>query len=138
MKKAPIILLTFIILPIFAVSHVLSFDGDSDYVEIKNNKSSGEGKKIAVEPLHVTSLQVERGKNFKKGTWKNYTTLDGLAQNAVTDIYRSPNSVIWFATEGGGVSRYDGKEFVNFTTKDGLGHNWGYAIHGASDQKDHF
>jgi serine phosphatase RsbU (regulator of sigma subunit)/streptogramin lyase len=27
---------------------------------------------------------------------------------------------MWFGTEGGGVSRYDGRTFVNFTSKDGL------------------
>jgi serine phosphatase RsbU (regulator of sigma subunit)/streptogramin lyase len=43
---------------------------------------------------------------------------------------------MWFGTEGG-VSRYDSRgvtigdfpHFVNFTTKDGLVHNWVYAIH---------
>jgi len=31
--------------------------------------------------------------------------------------------------EGGGVSRYDGKEFVTFTTEDGLANDFVYAIH---------
>jgi ligand-binding sensor domain-containing protein len=30
---------------------------------------------------------------------------------------------IWFSTSGEGVYRYDGKTFVNFTIKNGLGHN---------------
>ena len=99
----------------------------------------GEGKDKPVDISHATSLQIQRGKKtqsidfrfapFKKGIWKNYDTLDGLAHNAVTDIYRDPDGVMWFATEGGGVSRYDGKEFVNFTIKDGLLHNWVFAIH---------
>jgi hypothetical protein len=27
---------------------------------------------------------------FKKGTWRSYTTLDGLAHNTVYDIYSDP------------------------------------------------
>jgi len=61
--------------------------------------------------------------SFKKGTWKNYDTLDGLAHNAVSKIYRAPDGILWFGTYGGGVSRYDGKEFETFTTKDGLANN---------------
>jgi|GEM_PF-568260 len=91
------------------------------------------GSEDGTGPDESISLRVKQGealKNIdfrfapiKKGTWKNYDTLDGLAYNAITKIYRDPDGVMWFATEGGGVSRYDGKEFVNLTTKDGLGHN---------------
>jgi ligand-binding sensor domain-containing protein len=30
---------------------------------------------------------------------------------------------IWFGTRYGGLSRYDGKNFTNYTTKDGIGNN---------------
>ena len=70
---------------------------------------------------------------FKKGTWKNYTYLDGLAHNWVFTIHRDPDGAIWFGTGGGGVSRYDGKEFVNFTTEDGLASNNVAFIHRARD-----
>jgi ligand-binding sensor domain-containing protein/serine phosphatase RsbU (regulator of sigma subunit) len=65
---------------------------------------------------------------FKKGTWKTFTYLDGLADNHVSAIYRDPDGVMWFGTSYG-VSRYDGKEFVNLTTKDGLAHNGVFTIH---------
>ena len=79
---------------------------------------------------------------FKKGKWKNYTYFaDGLMNNAVLAIHREPDGVMWFGTgkplgsilEGGGVSRYDGKEFLNLTTKDGLANNWVNAIHRGPD-----
>jgi signal transduction histidine kinase/ligand-binding sensor domain-containing protein/DNA-binding response OmpR family regulator len=66
---------------------------------------------------------------FKKGVWKNYTTLDGLAHNAVHTIYRDPDGLIWFGTQGGGVSRFDGETFVNFTVEDGLNSNTISAIY---------
>ncbi len=87
-------------------------------------------------------LQAECGKtfkdmdfrfpSFKKGTWRNYTYLSGLADNTVFAIHRSPDGTMWFGTEGG-TSRYDGKEFANLTTEDGLANNRVFAIHCAPD-----
>ena len=103
-------------------------------------------------------LQVEEDKTlkginfrfapFKKGTWRNYNTLDGLGYSVVRAIYRDADGVMWFGTEGGGISQYDGKTFVNLTMKDGLVHNtvldiyrdpdgvmW-FATHGGVSQYD--
>ena len=87
-------------------------------------------------------LQVEHGKTlknidfrfapFKKGKWTNYTYLDGLSDNFISDIQPAPDGTIWFATHGG-VSRYDGYKFTNFTTKHGLVSNWVEVIHCDSD-----
>jgi ligand-binding sensor domain-containing protein len=115
--------------------------GEEKTAEPESQKAGRpENRTMLSEPI---GLQVERGKTleninfrfapFKKGTWTNYDTLDGLAHNSVKDIYRDPDGVMWFATEGGGASRYDGKEFVNFTKKDGLAHSLVFAIHGDPD-----
>ena len=62
-----------------------------------------------------------------EGGFINFTTKDGLAGNDIHTIYRDPDGVMWFGTSddrgGGGVSRYDGKEFKSLTTKDGLADN---------------
>jgi signal transduction histidine kinase/ligand-binding sensor domain-containing protein len=59
---------------------------------------------------------------FKKGTWKKFGFEQGLAHDDVRDILFDADGVMWFATAGG-VSRYDGRGFVNFTKDDGLPHN---------------
>ncbi|GAB3930333.1 hypothetical protein GCM10028804_40040 [Larkinella terrae] len=46
---------------------------------------------------------------------QHFTTREGLANNQVTSIYEDKAGNIWFGT-GGGVSRYDGKSFQNFTS----------------------
>ena len=102
------------------------------------NQEAGRRGNGAVHGQPV-SLQLGHGENlrnidfrfaeFKKGTWRSYTSLDGLAFDVVIDINGTPDGIIWFATGGGGVSRYDGKEFVNLTMKDGLAHNSVQAIH---------
>ena len=59
---------------------------------------------------------------------------DGLAHNYVTSIDETSDGMLWFATSGGGVSRYDGVEFVNFTKeKDGLAHDTVYRLHETRD-----
>jgi DNA-binding NtrC family response regulator/ligand-binding sensor domain-containing protein len=92
----------------------------------------GEGGSTVTDEDRAVFLQVKDGVTrdnidfrfapFKKGTWKTYNYLDGLAHNVVRFIYRSPGGFLWFGTRDG-VSRYDGKEFVNLTTRDGLAHN---------------
>ena len=66
---------------------------------------------------------------FKHGTWKHYTYLDGLGQNRVWTIFQDRDGFLWFGTDGGGISRYDGDKFVNFTIDDGLISNSVWAIH---------
>jgi signal transduction histidine kinase/ligand-binding sensor domain-containing protein/CheY-like chemotaxis protein len=57
---------------------------------------------------------------FKKGYWKTYNTSDGLPSNDVNKFWFDPeDGSLWIATTGG-VSRFDGKEFSNLTTEDGL------------------
>ena len=70
---------------------------------------------------------------FKKGTWKHYDTLDGLADNDVTALYRTSDGVMWFGTDGGGVSVYDGERFNTFTTQDGLVSNFVRSIYSRDD-----
>src|SRR5436190_4057119 len=52
----------------------------------------------------------------------NYDTRDGLAGSLVYDAIQDKEGFMWFATENG-LSRFDGKNFKTFTTKDGLPDN---------------
>ncbi|MFC1715857.1 sigma 54-interacting transcriptional regulator [Candidatus Poribacteria bacterium] len=93
------------------------------------------GEEKAGESISLRVRQGETLKNidfriapFKKGTWSTYNYLDGLVNNRVSVICLDPDGTMWFGTLGG-VSRYDGKEFINFTTEDGLVHNHVVTIH---------
>jgi PAS domain S-box-containing protein len=58
---------------------------------------------------------------FKKGYWTTYNTSDGLPANEIRKFwYDEEDGSLWIATKGGGVSRFDGREFVNLTADDGL------------------
>jgi signal transduction histidine kinase/DNA-binding response OmpR family regulator/ligand-binding sensor domain-containing protein len=59
----------------------------------------------------------------KKGSWEIFNTASGLADdNEIRKILIEPDGSVWFATQGG-ASRFDGHEFVNFTTEEGLPDN---------------
>ena len=49
-----------------------------------------------------------------------YTTDDGLAMNWVTCATMDKSGHIWFGTFGQGISRFDGKDFTNFSEANGL------------------
>ena len=50
---------------------------------------------------------------------KIYTTADGLAHNDVHRIVKDSRGFLWFCTAGG-LSRFDGYAFTNFSTEQGL------------------
>ena len=52
----------------------------------------------------------------------NISISEGLFTNEVYDIFQDKSGNMWFATDLG-VCKYDGYEFQNFTTKNGLTHN---------------
>jgi len=45
---------------------------------------------------------------------------DGLAQSQVFAVVEDNEGYLWMATRGGGVSRFDGISFKNYTVRDGL------------------
>jgi ligand-binding sensor domain-containing protein len=74
--------------------------------------------------------------NHVPGTsdWTTYDTSTGLAHDAVSGVAAAPDGTLWCTHPvegGGGVSRFDGTLWKNFTTADGLGSNlilWFQAI----------
>ncbi len=56
-----------------------------------------------------------------------YSVQQGLAQSKVYAIIQDKNDYVWLGTDGG-VSRFDGVLFDNFTTEDGLAINGVQAI----------
>lgn len=61
-------------------------------------------------------VQIIIGQEF---IYTHYGVDEGLPSSEVYNIYQDAQGYIWFATDKG-LSRYNGYEFKNFTTKDGL------------------
>ncbi|MBK8340578.1 MAG: hypothetical protein IPK99_11575 [Flavobacteriales bacterium] len=54
---------------------------------------------------------------------RTFTTDDGLPMDDIMCGTLDRNGMLWFGTNGGGITRYDGRSFVNFTTAHGLPDN---------------
>ena len=63
------------------------------------------------------SVRLQAQESFTDRYNINYITMDeGLPHNFVDYIYKDSNGFLWIAMAGGGLSRYDGYEFMTFTT----------------------
>ena len=54
---------------------------------------------------------------------RNYTLKNGLPQSQVSSLLEDKNGYLWIGTHGGGLARFDGREFKVYTTLDGLLNN---------------
>lgn len=60
---------------------------------------------------------------FENGLFYTIDQSNGLGHNSCWDISQDEIGNMWFASYGGGISTFDGTEFVVFTSKDGLPNN---------------
>jgi ligand-binding sensor domain-containing protein/serine phosphatase RsbU (regulator of sigma subunit) len=60
--------------------------------------------------------------------FRNFNVEDGLAQSQILSMCQDRNGNIWFGTNSGGVSKYDGNKFVNYTENDSLVNNVVFSI----------
>lgn len=54
-----------------------------------------------------------------KSGFVNVTTADGLVNNSIQCLYEDPKGILWIGTRNG-LSRYDGKDFQNFSQENGM------------------
>jgi ligand-binding sensor domain-containing protein/signal transduction histidine kinase len=54
---------------------------------------------------------------------RNYKAIDGLPQSQVNIMLEDKNGYLWIGTHGGGLARFDGRQFKVYTTLDGLASN---------------
>lgn len=57
---------------------------------------------------------------LNEGTWRLFTTQDGLSSHYVVSIFESSDGALWFGTHGGGLNRYWEGRFTAYNTKNGL------------------
>lgn len=108
---------------IAAFDGVFKYDGKS-FTNITSKISSARFFSVLEDKKgHFWFGSIGSGVYYYDGkSFRNFTTRDGLANNAVTDIYEDKIGNIWFGTAGG-ASFYNGKSFGNFTTREGLASN---------------
>jgi ligand-binding sensor domain-containing protein/serine phosphatase RsbU (regulator of sigma subunit) len=113
--------------------------GKPRIIQIPTNASESyvttvnDGRKIRIEPPKTFKLRgikpfsTDKKNSSKnetgKGLFTTYTSDNGLALDAVYSSCMDHFGNLWFATQGGGASKYDGKSFVNYTPAQGLASN---------------
>ncbi|HUP14069.1 MAG TPA: two-component regulator propeller domain-containing protein, partial [Niastella sp.] len=74
-------------------------------------------------PIHILSVTLLFITQAAYGQLYHYEKFDvesGLSQVNVEALYEDDFGFLWVGTNGGGVSRFDGNNFVNFNEKDGI------------------
>src|SRR5215471_16276134 len=71
--------------------------------------------------LLIALLAVSNQVRAERLPIKTYTTVDGLARNAINRIVRDSRGFLWFCTSDG-LSRFDGYSFTSYGTDQGLPH----------------
>lgn len=67
--------------------------------------------------------------------FSNLSLNDGLAQSQVYSIAEDHKAYLWMATNGGGLSRFDGMEFQTYSEKDGLSSNYIHCLLADQNEK---
>jgi len=60
--------------------------------------------------------------------FSSFGKLQGLKHGNINCMLEDKSGNLWFGTQGGGVSKYDGKSFTHFTDKEGLSHNFVFSM----------
>jgi hypothetical protein len=66
-------------------------------------------------------------------SYSQYSTGGGLAEDHVKAVAVSPDGVVWFGTDGGGLSIFDGQDWTTYTKQDGLADDYIKALAVAPD-----
>lgn len=117
---------------IFWIGHnegLSRFDG-KEFKNISIPKPQVDTNSTIYSPDRIIGIAEDKEGNLWLGTdgfgicrydgrsFTHYTTIDGLADNAIHEILLDSKGLLWIGTYWGGLSKFDGKKFTNFT-KDG-------------------
>ena len=74
-------------------------------------------KKLLFIFFCIANLTLLRAQDYN---FKHYGQKQGLANANIKCIFQDSYGFLWFATQGGGISKFDGKSFTNYDKQDGL------------------
>lgn len=78
------------------------------------------GKVVACGTPQMILAKDAASKDVNPANFSFYKTMQGLNRSGIYCMLQDRIGNIWLGTSGGGLSRFDGKFFTNFTQKEGL------------------
>jgi signal transduction histidine kinase/ligand-binding sensor domain-containing protein/DNA-binding response OmpR family regulator len=87
----------------------------------------GEGRPLRVRPGEPARADFQVTPP-PRGRWQRYSSAMGLPSSRVYDLDFAPDEALWLATASG-VSRFDGRQFSNYTQRHGLLNNHVFCVH---------
>jgi len=79
--------------------------------------------KLKIRFLLILSFVFSLAANAQQYYFRNFTAQNGLGSASVNHIFQDSKGYIWFANQLGGISRFDGRNFITLTTANGLINN---------------
>lgn len=77
-------------------------------------------RNLAITLFWIIAVAIAYPLRAQQFSIRKYTAVDGLPQSEVRAMAEDKNGYLWIATQGGGLARFDGREFRVYTTLDGL------------------
>jgi len=91
------------------------------------SKDYDEGRPVRVRPEEQVEVVFQEAPP-QRGIWRRYSSAMGLPSSRVFDLDFAPDEALWLATASG-FSRFDGRQFKNYSERDGLLNNGVRCIH---------
>jgi len=70
--------------------------------------------------LQIGLVRAQNYADPRRFYFQQYSVENGLPQSQVNSIFEDSRGFLWFATQGGGVARFDGSKFLQYEEKEGL------------------
>ena len=83
---------------------------------------------LSIIPFILIGLLLSFNSKAQTYPFKNLTVETGLSQAQVLCAFQDDDGVMWFGTNGGGITKFDGKNYEYINDKDGLADNVVYCI----------
>ncbi|NOR29008.1 MAG: hypothetical protein GQ540_10830 [Lutibacter sp.] len=115
----------FLILLLFIVGTITAQIVPSKQVSTLNGLPNNQVESIFKDSRGILWVGTNNGvSKIENGQITNFYASDGLAHNSAWSIIEDANNNIWIGSHGGGVTKFDGKTFTIFNTKNGLVNNY--------------
>lgn len=94
------------------------YDGKNfSYINIENHLSTNIVNDLLIDHNNHIWIATPEGLVEYDGTkYHRYTFADGLSSNKIKCLYLDNQNDIWIGTDGGGLNRFDGKNFTNYNS----------------------